>query len=160
MISTVWLSFAAHKQAEQTQCHCSYKLACSTQSCQSCTALATMPVSIYFVPAADCLNNPRERMANPVQSITCFDRAICLCRHINCLGSMFRNTVSCSASLCCFTRHIVSGWCAERCHKHKTQAKTQQQHPLPPACGFCVCWNTTAGVSIVTQMLTGTHWGH
>lgn len=66
--------------------------------------------AFIFYPRLCSLNNSREWMANLVQSITCFDTAICLRGHINCLGSVWGNIVSCFALLCWLTLCSTATW--------------------------------------------------
>lgn len=129
-----------HKHTQECHCSSRNKMACTKRKYSPdnpAPHYLQASYSIYFLPVADFLNNPRERMANLVQSITCFDRAICLCHHINCLGSVWRNTVSCSALLCCFIRHMVSGWCATRTLLPAQNAS--QNWTIWPSSSVCVC---------------------
>lgn len=84
--------------------------------------------------------NTRERMANLVQSITCFDTTICLRRHINCFGSVRGNIVSCSAPLCCLNNvircHKVPGCCATK--MMMPARNTSQNFTMSSLC-MCVC---------------------
>lgn len=106
--------------------------------------------SIYFLPAADFVNYRWKRMANLVQSITCFYTAICLHCHINCLGSVWRNTVSCSAPLCYSTACST-----DTCPQVDVLPELSCQLQMPaktkwcdPAVSVCICVCTHSQVSL------------
>lgn len=156
-----WFWFTPQEQAGVTQT-CELCIEIKWKHCPENPAPRYLQVRypIYFPPAAGFLNTSREREANLVQSITCFDAAICLLRHINCLDSLWGNIVFCTAPLCCFNTVFLcrmgSGWCATgmMMPSPKGQPKPNSMALQRCPCAAYVCKCAGVDFSIAPDKLT------
>lgn len=143
----IWFGFTAHKQTNRK------KWQKQNDVRHLDTLVLTILHHIIHSPGSPpFISRPRlsdswERMANLVQSITCFDTTICLRSHINCFGSLCSIMLP-HIVLLCHTRFQVGT------RMMKPGRNAGQNLTMCSSGTVCVCSGAGVHLSEVPEMLT------